>query len=264
MKVAIAQMRYNWSDPISKNLRKALGFVERAGRGGSEIVCFSEYFLGKDAMLGHPSRGLKTDAALRSIAEMAKESDVAVICGATRDFRQGQRKPFVTCPIMNSKGEIVKKIDKLIIHPREPDWMQPGSGSEIAEINGFNLGVLSGFDIFISSAVQALRKKSIDLLFYQLSAYTRPLLETEQAAVITRCQELMIPVVAVGQLGEFFKRQFLGGSMACVPQIVRFGTSASAGGAKIVKKLGSEESFEIVELDMQELMQQRKKISLYE
>lgn len=43
----MAQMRYNWSDPISKNLRKALGFIERAGRGGAEIVCFSEYFLEK-------------------------------------------------------------------------------------------------------------------------------------------------------------------------------------------------------------------------
>jgi len=264
MKVAMAQMRYNWSAPISKNLRRALGFIERAGRGGAEIVCFSEYFLGKDAILGHPSKGVKTDAALRSITEMAKESDLTVICGATRDLRQGQRRPFVTCPIINSKGEIAKKIDKIVLHPREPDWMQPGSGTEIVEVNGLNLGVLSGFDIFSSSIIQALRKKGMDLMFYQLAANTRSLLETEQAAVMARCQELMTPVVAIGQLGEFLKRQFLGGSMTCVPQIVRFGVSVSAGGAKIVKKLGSDEGFDIIELDMQDLIQQRKRISFYE
>jgi len=260
----MAQMRYNWSDPISKNLRKALGFIEKAGRGGAEIVCFSEYFLGKDAMIGHPSRGEKTDAALNSIAKMAKESDLAVICGATRDLRQGQRKPFVTCPIINSDGEIAKKIDKIVLHPREPDWMQPGSGTEIVEVNGLNLGVLSGFDIFVSSIIQALRKKGMDLMFYQLAAYTRSLLEVEQAAVMARCQELMTPVVAIGQLGEFFKRQFLGGSITCVPQVVRYGATVSAGGVKIVKKLGSDESFDIVDLNMQELIQQRKRISFYE
>jgi len=263
MNIAMAQMRYNWSAPLSKNLRRALGFIERAGRGGAEIVCFSEYFLGKDAFLGHPSKGGKTDAALHSIAEMAKESDLAVICGATRDLRQGQRKPFVTCPIINSEGEIAK-IDKIIPHPRDPDWMQPGSGAEIVEVNGLNTGVLSGFDIFSSSIIQALRKRGMDLMFYQLAANTRPLLETEQAAVMARCQELMTPVVAIGQLGEFLKRQFLGGSMTCVPQIVRFGAILSAGGAKIIKKFGSDEGFDIVDLNMQELIQQRKKINIYE
>jgi len=189
---------------------------------------------------------------------------LAVICGATRDLRQGQRKPFVTCPIISPEGEIAKKIDKIILHPREPDWMQPGSGTEVVEVNGLNLGVLSGFDIFASSIIQALRKKGVDLMFYQLAANTRSLLETEQAAVMARCQELMTPVVAIGQLGEFLKRQFLGGSMTCVPKIFRFGTTLVAGGTKIVKKLGSDEGFDIIELNMQELIQQRKRISLYE
>lgn len=35
-------------------------------------------------------------------------------------------------------------------------------------------------------------------------------------------------------------------------------------GVKIVKKLGSDESFDIVDLNMQELIQQRKRISFYE
>jgi predicted amidohydrolase len=264
MKIAIAQIRYNWSDPLIKNLRKAIGLIEKSGRSGAEILCFSEYFLGKDAVLGHPSRGEKTDAALGSIAEKAKESDVAVICGATRDSRQGQRKHFVTSPVINRKGEIVKKIDKVALYPREMDWAQPGSGAETAEIDGFNIGVLAGFDIFFSPSIQALRKKGVDLLFYQLAANSRPLLETEQAAAMARCQELMAPVIVVGQLGESFKRKFLGGSVACVPQTTRFGLTFSAGGVKMFKRLGSDERFEIVELDLQELGQQRKKFNFYE
>jgi predicted amidohydrolase len=259
MKVAIAQLRCNWSNPISKNLRKAIGFVEKAGRSGTEIVCFPEYFLGKGAILGHPKRGEETEAALRALGEKAKESQIAIVCGATREARKGQRKLVATCPIINSRGEIIKKIDKAIPYLGERDLIQSGEGTDVVEINGFNIGVLAGLDIFFSPSIQKLKEKGADLLFYQLAASTRFLLETEQASAIARCQELMAPVVAVGQLGEYFKGQSLGGSLVCIPNSIKLSTMRSQGGVKVVKKLGTEERLDMIDLDLQELKQQRMK-----
>ncbi|MGQ9514797.1 MAG: carbon-nitrogen hydrolase family protein [Thermoproteota archaeon] len=261
MKVAIAQIRCNWSNPISKNLQKVIGFIEKAGRSGAEIVCFSEYFLGKDAILGHPKKGEDTEAALKRIGEKAKESDIAVICGATREIRRGQRKPVVTCSIINAKGEIVKKVDKVVPYIRERDLIQPGDGPDVAEINGFNIGVLAGLDIFFSPAIQKLKEKDVDLVFYQLAASTRSFLETEQAAAVARCQELMIPIVAVGQLGEYSKAPSLGGSLVCVPNIIKISSIQSQGGVKIIKKLGKEERIDVVDLALDDLKQQRKRIN---
>ncbi|MBO3803908.1 MAG: carbon-nitrogen hydrolase family protein [Candidatus Brockarchaeota archaeon] len=264
MKVAIAQVRCNWSNPVSKNLRKAIGFVEKAGRSGTDVVCFPEYFLGKGAILGDPKRGEETEAALRTLGEKAKESEVAIVCGAMREARKGQRKLVVTCPVIGAKGDIVKKIDRAVPYPGERELVQPGADADVAEIGGSKVGVLAGFDVFFSPAVQKLKEKDADLVIYQLSASTRFLLEAEQAAAVARCQEMMVPFVAVGQLGEYFKSQSLGGSLVCVPSQIKLSNARSHGGVKVVRKLGAEERLDTVHLDIQEFKQQRKKYNLFE
>ena len=85
-----------------------------------------------------------------------------------------------------------------------------------------------------------------------------------QATMIARANANGVPVAAVGQLGEFMKRQYLGGSIAVMPRTVKYGVMEVADGVDILLRMGDEEDMGVVEFDLRALRAMRKKFNLRE
>ena len=82
------------------------------------------------------------------------------------------------------------------------------------------MGVIAGYDVAVSDVARLLVDKGAELLLYQLSASSVEERDTLQAAAIARANSNSVPLAAVGQLGEFMKRQYLGGSIAVIPRTI--------------------------------------------
>ncbi|MCK4970853.1 MAG: carbon-nitrogen hydrolase family protein [Thermoplasmata archaeon] len=257
-KVAIAQMSYDWTRPgsIEENLLKARDFIKKAARATCRVVIFGEYFLGDLPVEPLPNEQI---AELRA---QAKRSRINIVCGITRNRVSEQpREQYLTSVVIGRRGEILALVNKAVYNPTERPWFDKVSVVEPVEIDGVLCGVMAGYDAAVSNVARLLVEKGAEILLYQLSASSSEERDTIQAAVIARSNSNGVPVAAVGQLGEFMKRQYLGGSIAVMPRTVKYGVMEVADGVDIPLRLEEEEELGIVEFDLRALRAMRKKFS---
>jgi predicted amidohydrolase len=257
-KVAIAQMSYDWSRPgsVEENLLKARDFAKRAARAKCRAVIFGEYFLGDLPVEALPN------APIAELQAQAKRSRINIVCGITRNRVSEQpREQYLTSVAIGKRGEVLSMVNKVVYNPTERPWFDKVSTIEPVEIDGVKCGIMAGYDAAVPDIARNRVEKGAEVLLYQLSASSVEVRDTMQAAVITRSNANSVPVAAVGQLGEFMKRQYLGGSIAVMPRTIKYGVMEVADGVDILLKYEEEEDMGIVEFDLRALRSMRKKFS---
>jgi predicted amidohydrolase len=257
-KVAIAQMSYDWTrhGAAEENLLKARDFAKRAARAKARVVIFSEYFLGDVPVEELPNEQIV------ELQAQAKRSRINIVCGVTRNrIREQPREQYLTSVVIGRRGEILGMVNKAVYNPTERPWFDKVTEVDPVEIDGLMVGVISGYDVAVSDVSRILVDKGAELLLYQLSASSVEERDTMQAAAIARANSNSVPLAAVGQLGEFMKRQYLGGSIAVMPRTVKYGVMEVADGVDILLRMEEEEDMGIVEFDLRALRAMRKKFS---
>lgn len=257
-KIALAQMSYDWSRPgaSEENLLNARDFVKRAARAKARVVVFSEYFLGDV-----PVESLPNEPIIELQAQ-AKRSRINIVCGITRNrVNEQPREQYLTSVVIGKRGELLAMVNKAVYNPAERPWFDKVTVVEPVDIDNVKVGILAGYDIAVPDIARILVEKGAEILLYQLSASSFEERQTLQAAAATRAYANSVPVAAVGQLGEFMKRQYLGGSFAVMPRTIKYGVMEVADGVDRLVKMEEEEEMAIVNLDLRALRAMRKKFS---
>lgn len=257
-KVAIAQMSYDWTRPGSaeENLLKARDFTKRAARAKCRVVIFGENFLGDIPVEVLPNE------QIAELQAQAKRSRINIVCGTTRNRVSEQpREQYLSSVVIGRRGDIISMVNKVVYNPTERPWFDKVTVVEPVEIDGVLCGVMAGYDAAVSDVARLLVEKGAEVLLYQLSASSVEERDTMQATIIARSNANGVPIAAVGQLGEFMKRQYLGGSIAVMPRTVKYGVMEVADGVDIPLRLEDEEEMCIVEFDLRAMRAMRKKFS---
>jgi len=251
-------MSYDWtrSGSAEENLLKARDFTKRAARAKCRVVIFGEYFMGDVPVEALPN------AQIVELQAQAKRSRINIVCGITRNrISEQPREQYLSSVVIGKRGEIIETVNKAVYNPTERPWFDKVDAVEPVEIDGVSCGILAGYDAAVSRVARILVDKGAEVLLGQISASSPEERETIQAAVITRCNSNSVPVAAVGQLGEFMKRQYLGGSIAVIPRTVKYGVMEVADGVDIRLRMEEEEDLGVVEFDLRALRTMRKKFS---
>jgi len=248
MRVAVSQLRV---DEDSQHLEGVLEAIIRAA-DEVDVICFPEYFLGKLPPEPMPS------SALLSIQEVARLADVNVVCGIVRDLRHGDGS-YLTSFIINRSGHVVASVDKTCLYPAEQLWYRSGRGQLWAELDEeIGVGILAGFDLMRADLVRAAMGEGAQLLIAQFAADSPDYLETLRAVISTRSLENLVPVVAVGQLGHFFGREYIGGSTVVQPTLT---AGDVPGPVERILAMGDEEDMWVVNLDLDVFREMRRRFS---
>jgi predicted amidohydrolase len=250
MKIAVSQLRVEES---SQHLDDVLESIAQAA-DEVDIICFPEYFLGKLPPEPMPS------SSILAIQEVARLADVNVVCGIIRDLRHGDGS-YLTSLVINRAGRIIASIDKTSLYPAEQLWYRAGQGQLWVELDeGIRVGVLAGFDVLRADLVRAVVEEGAQLLFVQFAADSVDFLETMRAVISTRALEHLIPVVAVGQLGTFFGREYVGGSTVVRPTLT---AGDVPGPIERILAMEDEEDMWAVDLDLDAFRDMRRRFSYY-
>lgn len=262
MKIAISQIRVT---EYPQNPRKGEGegttqpldsVLETIAHvaGEADVICFPEYFLGKLPPEPVPN------TTLLAIQDVARLAGVNVICGITRDLRHGDGS-YLTSIVINRRGHMIARVDKTCLYPAEQLWYRAGHGQLLVELDdGVGVGVLAGFDLLRGDLVRAVVQEGAQLLFAQFAADSPVYLETLRAVTTTRALEYLVPVVAVGQLGEFFGREYIGGSTVVQPTLT---AGDVPGPVECILAMGDEEDMWVVDLDLETFREMRQRFSYY-
>ena len=248
MKIAVSQLR------VQEESQHLDGILETIARVADEVdvICFSEYFLGKIPPEPMPN------SALLAIQEVARLANINVVGGITRDLRSGDGN-YLTSFVINRAGRVVAGIDKTCLYPAEQLWYRAGRGQLSADLEeGIGVGILAGFDLIRADLVQAAVQEGAQFLIAQFAADSPDYLETARAVIRTRSLEHLVPVVAVGQLGHFFGREYIGGSTVMQPTLTAGGIP---GPVECILAMGDEEDMWIVDLDLDAFREMRRNFS---
>jgi predicted amidohydrolase len=269
VRFGLAQIRYRWGESRSweegttDNLEKAVEFIRRAGREGAAVVAFSEYFLGNVKPMPIPC------PITERLSQAAREANVYVICGATRELvpkPKGSRKapkPRICSFVIAPNGKIVSKHYKQVFYPTERGLYDPGPNRPTT-IHGVKVGILGGYELLVPEIARRLAKAGAEILVVQMVASSDMpyMLETMQSAVRARTMELLMPVLAVGQYGEFYGGIMMqGGSIAYVPELGKFQGKWAPNGARLVTRMGEYENLLPVDIAPETAREVRKKFS---
>jgi predicted amidohydrolase len=251
MKVAVSQLRIEESSQPLDDVLETIAYAADE----VDLICFPQYFLGK-----LPPEPMPSPAVL-AIQEVARLAHVNVVCGITRNLRHGDGS-YLTSIVINRSGDITGYIDKTCLYPAEQLWYRAGQGPPWVEIDGdIGVGVLAGFDLLRPDLVREAVQAGAQLLVVQFAADTPEYLETTRAVISTRALEHLVPVVAVGQLGDFFGREYIGGSSVVQPTL----TSGDVPGpVERVLAMQDEQDMWVVDLDLDAFREMRRRFSYYE
>jgi len=259
MRFGLAQMRYRWGENRSweqgatDNLEKAVEFIRRGGREGANVVAFSEYFLGNVKPMPIPC-GI-TDR----LCAAARDANLYVIAGATRvamPKAKGSRrapKPRICSFVIAPSGKMLSKHYKQVFYPTERGQFDPGPNRP-AVIEGCKIGIVAGYELLVPEVSRKLVAAGAEILVVQMVATSEMpyMLETMQSAIRARTMELLVPVLAVGQYGEFYGgAMYQGGSIAYVPELGKFQGKWAPNGARLVTRMADYENLLSVEIDLE-------------
>lgn len=250
MRIGVSQQRVTEaSQHLDAVLETIAGVADEV-----DLICFPEYFLGKLPPEPMPS------AALLAIQEVARLAKVNVVCGITRDLRHGDGS-YLTSIVIDRAGHITATLDKTCLYPAEQLWYRAGRGQLWAELDsGIGLGVLAGFDLLRADLVSAAVEAGAQLLVVQFAADSPEYLQTLRAVLSTRAIEYLVPVVAVGQLGHLFGREYIGGSTVVQPTLT---AGDMPGPVECILAMEAEQETWVVDLDLDSFREMRRRFSFY-
>ncbi|MEA3514480.1 MAG: nitrilase-related carbon-nitrogen hydrolase [Nanoarchaeota archaeon] len=251
MKVSLIQM--DSREDIEANFSKAMNYLEKSLTDKPDIICLSERFLywGEDCLKNAENLNYDRIGAFR---EFAKENKVNIILGSVALKSEKNDKLTNTSFVINRKGEIVFRYDKIYmfnvekkdIFVRESDSTNPGKELGFFSLEGIKIGLGICYDLRYPEYFQALVKKGAEIIFLPSSFRKR----TGKIAwnILTRARaiENQVYFCACNQTGESGVKERCGNSM-----IISYDGS-------IVKKIESEEGIICEDLDLESLREHRK------
>jgi deaminated glutathione amidase len=158
--------------PVSADITANLGWIEEqmieAKLKKADIVHFPEC-----ALSGYPGSDMNSldnldwDELFRatdSIMALAKELEIWVILGSMHRLSDGN-KPHNSLYVINPRGEIIDRYDKLFCTTGDLRFFSPGEHFVTFMVNGVNCGLLICYDIRFPELYRQYRKLGTDVIF---------------------------------------------------------------------------------------------------
>lgn len=168
MNVALIQM--DSKDNKRENIEKAIKFMDEAVKKDSDIICLSEKFLywGKD----RGAESMDSDI-ITNFKEYAKKNNVNIILGSLAIKVEGSDNITNTTLVINRKGEIIHRYDKIYMYTVDKDDLKIDEGKDtikgnklgLVEIDGVKIGIGICFDIRYPEYFKTLALNGAEIIF---------------------------------------------------------------------------------------------------
>ncbi len=217
MKIALVQINPVIGD-FARNGRKIIEACRKAVKNNCGLAVFPELALSgypPHDLLERPAFLAAHDQALASLCAELPDIDVLIGCIEQRSTLQSSGKKLYNSAFFIDHGTIVHRVRKQLLPTYdvfdEKRWFEPGSGSEIIDCNGLQLGVTICEDIWHSEigeygkdpvAELFARGKKIDCLInISASPFQRDKEAVRQRLFRSLCTRYRVPLLYVNQVG---------------------------------------------------------------
>ena len=185
MPLRIAAVQMNSGDDKAANLAQAEKLIERAARGGAQLVALPELW----TYLG-PAEGTAANAetipgpVTERLAALARRLQITLHCGSmleAPDHPDADPRPYNTAVVLDHDGEIIAKYRKIHLFDADPygstapylesEGIQPGKDIVLVEAEGIQIGIATCYDLRFPELFRILTLRGAQLIILG-SAFT--------------------------------------------------------------------------------------------
>jgi predicted amidohydrolase len=199
---------------VEPNLRAAREQVARAARLGAQLVVLPENFAYLGPEPGKRSLAERLDGSgpiVNALREMAREHGLTVVGGGFPEKSPDPDRPFNTCAVISSQGEVVAAYRKIHMFDVElPDGTSlceseaTASGQDVvtAALDGFTLGLSICYDLRFPELYRALVDKGADVMLVPAAFTAQTGKDHWHVLLRARAIESQSWVIAAAQWGK--------------------------------------------------------------
>jgi len=169
----------------SKGIEKVSKILKKLGNEETQMVCLPEQWLPNNKINDYEKAFLK-------FKKIAKEYSMTIIPGAF--YQEKENKISINSPIIDPKGEIIGKQEKIHPYDYEKDVVEPGIEAKIFNTS-CKFGVMICYDMVFPHVADTLTKKGAQILFSP-SRIVKQGIEPWKMYVQVRSLENRIPIIA--------------------------------------------------------------------
>ncbi len=173
MKISVATCYFPVHADIRRNCRYVLGQMRAAKEQGAQVAHFPEAALSGYAGADFESyRGFNWDVLKRCTGEvigLARRLRLWVVLGSTHPLR-GQHKPHDCAYIINDRGMLLDRYDKMFCSEDDLTHYSPGSHFAVFTLNGVQCGVLICYDYAFPEMYREYKRRGVQLVFHSFHA----------------------------------------------------------------------------------------------
>ena len=179
MRLEVATCQFPTSADINKNLRYVLRQMKTAHDRGAKVAHFPEACL--SGYVGHDLESYRgfnwnlLETSTLQVLDLARELKLWVILGSIHRLN-GQHKPHNSLYIINNRGELVDRYDKMFCagdktgKTGELAHFSPGNHFSLFEINGVRCGTLICHEYRYPELYREYKHKGVELMFHSYHA----------------------------------------------------------------------------------------------
>ncbi|MCK4962762.1 MAG: carbon-nitrogen hydrolase family protein [Anaerolineales bacterium] len=202
-KVRVGVAQVSQAPDLSKNLDKALQYMEKAAAHGVQLLCFPEAHLPGYRVGVLAAHALCDEAGLewatKQIATKCRELCLGVIIGTETPNPKG--KPFNSAVVIDRNGEIIARHHKSKLTPKDALAYTSGLAPTQFVFEGVSMGLVICFEGFrFPEATRELAKSGAKVVFHPQFNHVLPGMEwklpVHEALIIARAAENTIYFVS--------------------------------------------------------------------
>ena len=251
MNITIIQL--DSGEDKESNIQKAQDYSIEAAKQGANIVCLPECFLYQGDDKEKEIEQLSSNY-ITAFQELARQQHVHIVLGSIALACKIPGKVTNTSLVINNKGEIVYRYDKIYLYTverkdvtyRESDSVEPGSEPGVFELDGITMGIGICFDLRYPEYFRELARQGAEIVF--LPSNFRKVTGEIAWDVLTKARaiENQLYFCACGQTGNTGVKERCGNS-----RIISYDGT-------IISQMGQEEGIISATLDPESLRTFRK------
>ena len=212
-KAAVAQMDFEGGD-IKKNLKKAIGLIEKAAGEGAELVCLPEYL--PTGLVSDRSDELSESIPGEStelLGEAAEQNGVFVVFSMAEKF---DGDLYNTAVLLGPEGEIIGKHRKMHRFLEEKEFVTPGRDYTVVDTDLGKLGLMVCYDAVFPELSRNLALLGAEVLLIP-SNWPDPFGPQWDLATSARALDNQVWVIAANRIGASEEYAYFGGSRIVEP-----------------------------------------------
>ena len=225
--VTLGAVQMERTNDMSKNLEKAIYYIDIAARRGSQAVCLPEAWMSHSPEITREQDEFESflvemsDEYMTKIAECAKRNKIYLVAGSVYERDNG--KIYNTAPIFEPNGNLLAKVRKVNLEnarvKAEIDHnVTPGeSNFEVFDTDIGKISVIIDVDMLAIETARILGLKGTEIIFWPVSwpSNARDAIDFHAKMASSCCDGFVVISNPFGE-GLYWKRDYYNGGTGIV------------------------------------------------